>query len=399
MAKKRKFNKTKEWVIEEYINKDRPREEVAKECGMTVAGFKSLVASFGIHKDLKNINKVPDSVFIDLVNNQKLNVKQISERIGFGDSPIYRRLKRMGLKILADPIPFEQYDSSKDADICKWYKEGKSTTEIGKMVGWSHGTIGTHLRKNGIKARTAIEAQWNYNGKVRPKEFDDYDFMYNLYIIQRKSKKDLGVIFNCDPGIFDTVLTKLGIPIRGNSEAKIGLYIGENSANWKGGITSLQARLREAFQVQLTQKAMARDHYCCQLCGSKENLQVHHIVPFKKILHDIISEHPEYTVENNKEELYKIAVTDPRFLDLNNLVTYCKECHLFEVHGYEKRIESKKDMRAQHKLPELLEYPTSGTISSRELFKFRFNDYLKESTSKWMEVGSIKNDEDIVSSI
>lgn len=55
--------------------------------------------------------------------------------------------------------------------------------------------------------------------------------MYNLYIIQRKSKKDLGVIFNCDPGIFDTVLTKLGIPIRGNSEAKIGLYIGENSAN------------------------------------------------------------------------------------------------------------------------------------------------------------------------
>ena len=79
-------------------------------------------------------------------------------------------------------------------------------------------------------------------------------------------------------------------------------------------------RLREAFETQLTQKAMKRDNFCCQLCGSKKNLQVHHIVPFKKILSDIISEHPEYNIENNKEELYKIAVTDSRFLDLNNLM-------------------------------------------------------------------------------
>ena len=134
---------------------------------------------------------------------------------------------------------------------------------------------------------------------------------------------------------------------------------------------------------------MARDHYCCQLCGSKKNLQVHHIIPFKKILHDIISEHPEYSVETNKEELYKIAVTDPRFLDLNNLVTYCKECHLFEIHGYEKRIENKKNEQAQHKLPELLGNPMNGTISSRGLLKLGFNDYLKKSTSKWMEAGSI----------
>lgn len=126
---------------------------------MTVAGFKSLVASFGIQKELKNINKVPDSVFIDLVNNQKLSVKQISEKLGFCSSPVYRKLKKLGLKILAEPIVHEQYDSSKDEEICKLYKEGKSTTEIGKLTGWSHGTIGKHLKKNGIKARSAIEAQ------------------------------------------------------------------------------------------------------------------------------------------------------------------------------------------------------------------------------------------------
>ena len=38
-------------------------------------------------------------------------------------------------------------------------------------------------------------------------------------------------MYNCDPGIFDTVLKKLGIPIRGDSESKIGLFIGPKHPN------------------------------------------------------------------------------------------------------------------------------------------------------------------------
>ena len=41
MRSKRKFNKTREWVIEEYVNKNRSRKEVAEECGLTIGGFKS----------------------------------------------------------------------------------------------------------------------------------------------------------------------------------------------------------------------------------------------------------------------------------------------------------------------------------------------------------------------
>ena len=394
MRSKRKFNKTKEWLIEEYVIKNRPREEVAKECGMTVAGFKSLVASFGIKKDLKNINSIPDDVFIDLVNNQKLSVKQICEKLGFTDSSIYKRLKKLNLVILAEPIKYEQYDSTNDEEICELYKSGKSTTEIGKKFNLSHTTILKHLRHCGIKSRNFIESQWNYNGKIRPKEFDDYDFMYNLYVTQRKSKKELGDMYNCSPNVFDTVLTNLNIPIRGDSESKIGLMVGENHPNWKGGITSLYMRLREAFETQLTQKAMQKDNFCCQLCGSKKNLQVHHIVPFKKILSDIISEHPEYNIENNKEELYKIAVTDSRFLDLNNLVTYCKECHLFKIHGYNKRNNS----QAQHKLPELQEHPEKEnlqpSVSNNEGSTTICKEYIQANGS-----GEHLIDEEIVSSI
>ena len=35
----RKFNKSREWLYEEYVVKNRKREDVAKDCGLTVAGL------------------------------------------------------------------------------------------------------------------------------------------------------------------------------------------------------------------------------------------------------------------------------------------------------------------------------------------------------------------------
>ena len=48
--------------------------------------------------------------------------------------------------------------------------------------------------------------------------------------------------------------------------------------------------------------------------------------------------------ENNRkeEELYDIMVKDHRMNDNNNLITYCRECHLFKVHGYKKQIDKGK---------------------------------------------------------
>lgn len=42
MANKRKFNKTKEWLIEQYVILNRPRKEIAAECGLSEVGLKSL---------------------------------------------------------------------------------------------------------------------------------------------------------------------------------------------------------------------------------------------------------------------------------------------------------------------------------------------------------------------
>ena len=72
------------------------------------------------------------------------------------------------------------------------------------------------------------------------------------------------------------------------------------------------------------------------MCGSKKNLHVHHKKHFSDILHRIIEEHPELNPQDNINELYEIATHDSEFLDENNLITYCRDCHLYKVHGYNK---------------------------------------------------------------
>lgn len=58
---------------------------------------------------------------------------------------------------------------------------------------------------------------------------------------------------------------------------------------------------------------------------------------FSDIFHRILNEHPDLDPIENQNELYNIALKDIEFNNLNNLITYCKECHLFKVHGYKYR--------------------------------------------------------------
>lgn len=335
MRSKRKFNKTKEWLIEEYVVKDRPRKEIAAECGLSEAGLKSLLKDWEIYKDKLTVTKEQ----LEECINKKMSAEEIATHFGVYVSTVYKWNKKFGLTILAEPKKFEQYDDTNDAEICEMYESGMSSPEIAKYFNTSWTTILAHLEHCGVKRRTLTEAQWNYNGKSFPDDLKSYDTVYELYIIQKLSKKDLAEKYNCDPDVIDRILKNFGIPIRNNSEAKIGQMTGEKHPNWQGGITGLHKRLRETFYVQQVPKVLARDWYHCQLCGSKDHLQVHHKIHFTDILHRILNEHPDLDPIINQNELYDIAMQDKEFNDLDNLVTYCKECHLFKIHGYKHKEE------------------------------------------------------------
>ncbi len=72
------------------------------------------------------------------------------------------------------------------------------------------------------------------------------------------------------------------------------LYIDGNGTNQHGSNWYAQRR-----------KVLKRDNYMCQHCGAKDNLDVHHAIPFREYGMD------EYRVAN----------------ELSNLITLCSSCH------------------------------------------------------------------------
>ena len=92
---------------------------------------------------------------------------------------------------------------------------------------------------------------------------------------------------------------------------------GENKPNWKGGITPLVMQIRKHFKYrQWRSDIFTRDNFTCQKCGIKgSTLHAHHIKSFSNIL--------QYYEITKLEE----AIECEELWNINNGITFCKECH------------------------------------------------------------------------
>lgn len=269
--------------------------------------------------------------------NECVPVREMSKKLGVYTNAIYRKINELGLVRPKSMKSRDQYDDSKDEEIIKMYNDGMTPNQIAKEVGISRSSVKNHLKHCGVELRDISKGLFAYNKKEFPKELENYETLYDMYVVQRLSKKNIAETLNVATHVIDRCLKNLNVHVRGNSEARIGLFGGPNHPNWKGGRSGLYVRLREYFRITQIGDVVKRDGKKCQMCGSTHKLHVHHIRPFKDIFEEILSEHKDLDVVENQEELYEIMRNDKRFNDLDNLITYCKECHLFKVHGYKKK--------------------------------------------------------------
>lgn len=105
------------------------------------------------------------------------------------------------------------------------------------------------------------------------------------------------------------------------SDSLIGRYVGENDPNYKGAMD--EKGLARGLYRTVAKRVRRERGEVCQICGSHDNICVHHIKPFKIIFDEFMNN----AYSGNIETFYDELMSYPDFIDENNLVVICQKCH------------------------------------------------------------------------
>lgn len=155
--------------------------------------------------------------------------------------------------------------------------------------------------------------------KRPPQPFWNKDWLYNEYVIKKKSTGEIAREINVRYQTIWPWLKKHGITarqtgVRGEKHPNFGkpgvnlgkkvpslARFGKNNPNWKGGHGSYRDRLYANTKWRtIAQKVKKRDA-ACKMCCSSNRCEIHHILPLAK---------------------YPLLG-----LEMNNLILLCYDCH------------------------------------------------------------------------
>lgn len=103
----------------------------------------------------------------------------------------------------------------------------------------------------------------------------------------------------------------------------------EGHHNWKGGVASLRSLVHILLKPAWILPIMQRDNFTCQFCGKKGgDMNVHHILPYRKIRDKVIKANPEInqrTFEGKK--LLSVKIVEAHNMSYG--ITLCVPCHKY----------------------------------------------------------------------
>jgi hypothetical protein len=107
---------------------------------------------------------------------------------------------------------------------------------------------------------------------------------------------------------------------------------GKESANWKGGTSSINnlVRANKRLYTDWIYPILCRDGFKCVKCGSSDKLEVHHNTEtMSEILKHYVEKDYEYTFDEKREIMNKVI--DYHISNEVSGETLCRECHM-ELH-------------------------------------------------------------------
>ena len=69
---------------------------------------------------------------------------------------------------------------------------------------------------------------------------------------------------------------------------------------------------------------------CCQICGARTRVHVHHLKYFRSIVKEFLSRYDHLDMIRDKDELLNCAEFYDDFWDPDNGLVLCNTCHEFE---------------------------------------------------------------------
>lgn len=127
-----------------------------------------------------------------------------------------------------------------------------------------------------------------------PMRWDNSIYVDNVISLYTKEKLSLSQIskkMNIPKSRARKILLDNNIVLRGKGECQMSQHTVEFKIKWTQPKDSLRKRCRNYFSNNLVPKYKKTS---CELCGSVENLCVHHNTPFSVIVQQIISENKHF---------------------------------------------------------------------------------------------------------
>lgn len=158
---------------------------------------------------------------------------------------------------------------------------------------------------------------------VSKKRFNFYSnkgWLYDQYIIQHKSCKQIATELDVSQTTISAWLIKHNIQARPTSEtlagrvfseetkrkmseARKGRFTGSENNNWHGGVKQFPSNKNHNLQEykEWRKQVLTKDNFHCVICGVEEKLHAHHIIP--------------------------MDVSFDLAFNVSNGITLCKTCH------------------------------------------------------------------------